>query len=542
MKSIMRNFSMVLLACLVSSCSSDTKETAAGTDFSQGVAHNTEILHSVYDVTYQDDTIIVSDDAMQYFQYASDDLTTLTFRKDAGPLLDLEKGKVTIFPLTALRRVTSWSEEGDSIIVNTEYAALTDAIKDGKIELTAKVSWQPGLRQTKLTSSTQRTWLPPISVFPTAHADDDIDLIDSISMKLPIKSLGLDLGMKLTPETTDKLKFEVTVKASKAFFRKSITRHDALLAYPPRTVNSFNWYGTNTVPDAGRTESDYSSGGAATNAVGGDPDSIPENSRSDAAGEAIFRGGVEALNPQAFGKISGHISGFTPTLRIRIEDSEVKHFLFRIDDLKGEAKLEGASLDSVVGTANLKIPLEIGIPLPVGGMPVELKLGAEFSFRPIVHTGTAKLCFDAKFDANTGVEFRDGNLTNSSAGLNRSLQTCSESETVAAGRITVGMGATAKFPSVSLSLFRDVVVPNVHIHFNGVINYEPGILSAQRACQSGKASVGAIIALKLKLFKILSMDKQAKLWETEKEWTCDKQLVERKFDKETGEKETVSDI
>jgi hypothetical protein len=84
-----------------------------------GRFHSVRVIKEKYEVVYQDDTVIVSEEAMRSLLSISEDQETLEFEGTARPLLNLQRGKVTIFPLTALRRVVSWQETGEKIIVET---------------------------------------------------------------------------------------------------------------------------------------------------------------------------------------------------------------------------------------------------------------------------------------------------------------------------------------------------------------------------------------------------------------------------------------
>jgi hypothetical protein len=80
-----------------------------------------------FEVTFSDDTVVVSADAVR--EVSGDH----TYVLDAEAAVDLEPGSVLLIPGTALRRVTGVEGSGGQVRVTTAFAALTDAIDDGDI-------------------------------------------------------------------------------------------------------------------------------------------------------------------------------------------------------------------------------------------------------------------------------------------------------------------------------------------------------------------------------------------------------------------------
>lgn len=552
------NLLLIGISMLLHGCGSDTPEVTRSPDqpdssatvsdkdiMAEGQFHTVRSVKEKYEVTYHDDTVIVSEEAMRSLVSISEDQETLEFEVAARSALNLQQGQVTIFPLTALRRVVSWRDAGEKIIVETEPALLTDAIKDADIELVTKVGWKVLTQQAVNTSGVSQTGPIRFRLMAEAYADDGgesptvdasrdgITWSDSISFSSKLGK-GLELKFKLKPESWDKLGFELVVNATKEFFKKSLTQPELDRTHRTEVVNAPNWFGANSM-DRPDPIPGYESGGYGDDYVGAlvDEPTDPELT-SPVSVDATFGGKAAVI------KATGSLSGFQNNLELAIDASALHDFSFVISHLKSEVKLEAASLNDIVGVANLKVPLQIAIPMRVGLIPVTLKVGADFSFRPIVHDGSAKLCFIVTHDGATGVRFKEGALSNQSDAQDRTLTTCPESETVSAGKITVGMGGTVKFPSISMAIFGNAIVPNVHVKLDGQTLYEPGIANAQPACQSGSATLAAIMGIKMS-FLGPDLERTAKLWESKKKWNCDDKVVATTFDRGTGEQTTVTD-
>lgn len=548
--------SILLILCIalqLQSCGSEeqgqeSKELDAAREpgtMAEGRFHSVRVVREKYEVVYQDDTVIVPDEAMRSLLSVSEDQETLEFEGAARSALNLQRGKVTIFPLTALRRIVSWQDTGEKIIVETEPALLTDAIKDADIELVTDIGWKVLTQQTVSTPGVGQTGPIRFRLMSEAYADgagesaavdasrDGLTWSDSITLSKKLGK-GLDLKFKLKPESSDKLSFDLSVSATQEFFKKSLTQSELDRTQRTEVVNASNWFGTNSL-DRPEPVAVNESGWYGDNIVGGPVDAPTDPELTGPVTLNATVGGKAAVI-----KASGFLSGFQNDLDVAIDASVLHDFSFVISDLKSEVKLEAASLNDIVGVANLKVPLEIAIPMRVGLIPVTLKIGAEFSFRPIVHDGSAKLCFMISHDGATGVRFSEGALSNQSDAQDRTLTTCPESETVSAGKITVGMGGTVKFPSISMAIFGNTVVPNVHVKLDGQTLYEPGIANAQPACQSGSATLAAIMALKMS-FLGAELERTAKLWESKKKWNCDDKVVTTTFDRGAGEQTTVSE-
>jgi hypothetical protein len=96
-------------------------------------------------VKYSKDTLLVEGDALAALTTRESKTHSYTFSKSkaAASHLVFERGKVLLIAGLALRRITEVSENGDSIVVKTEFASLADAIVEGKVGWKTKLSMSP---------------------------------------------------------------------------------------------------------------------------------------------------------------------------------------------------------------------------------------------------------------------------------------------------------------------------------------------------------------------------------------------------------------
>jgi hypothetical protein len=96
----------------------------------------------VYDVTYTPETVLFSPKAVaSSLKKVSADGVTYTFDASSSDAKKLHAGSVMLLSDLALARVTSATPTGDLLVVQTEPAALTDAIANGRIEATKRVDF-----------------------------------------------------------------------------------------------------------------------------------------------------------------------------------------------------------------------------------------------------------------------------------------------------------------------------------------------------------------------------------------------------------------
>lgn len=486
-----------------------------------------DVLTSRVEVDYVPEAHVVDEEVMAYFL---SDLEAppevLVFSREAKDRLGLQEGQVTVFPRVALRRVDSWREVDDTVEVQTSPALFTEAFENADIEVVSRINWRaPPGQGVQVAFGT-----PTLTLFPSAHAAEGAPW--SISRSLTLK--GVQVGLKLTPKSADRLEFEVTGKISKSAKMKSIVPAEALRAAPVQSVDYRGSYHPDTAWDNTRDGSgatgDTGPPTATTQVLDGEetPAYAPEPASSASGASGSLGATVGSV------KVSGHISGFEQALNLGVANRQLQDFEFKIRDLEGEVRLEGAGLSDAAGSFSLKLPLEVSIPLPTGIIPTRLKLGASLEMRPQVHTGSSKFCFKATFSGDSGFSYRDGGLKNESSAGSHRVGNCEEEETVSAGRLTVAFGANATVPQLSLQIFGNTLVPSMGLKYAGVTKYEPGILSARPACQAGSTDLAMVMNVVLD-FLGTQLSREAKLWQKKREWNCDGTVTESSYDRFSGE-------
>ena len=499
MRDLIKNLVVATVAGLcLAACGGETASTpeSSGDGFS-----TTTILKERYDVEYADGVAVVEDDTMAQLVSYDAGSGTLVFPSGAEKDLQFDVGQVVVFSKLTLGKIKAVRELGGNIEIETTPALLTDAYRNADIELEARVEWaQPR------TSSV----LPRFELIRNAVADESWSIGHKFSHK------GVEIDVKFTPKSADRLEFEINSKISKSSKMQAFTRAEAAAVSTVKEVRPDNWaVSTMDLLDLDSTP-EYSSG-------------LPEPDTGDRTHTVTPAGAVAAV------KASGHISGFVQALQINVRESSLEKFDFRIRELKGEMRVEGAGLTDAAGSFEVKMPLEYVIPVYVGPVPVAIKVGAAIKMTPQVHSGSSKFCFKASYDASTGLSFETGSLKNESNVRSRKAELCGREETVSAGPITVGFGASANFPEISLLIFGNTIVPSIALQTGGSTTYEPGILSALPACQAGKVDLQALIKVALSFLGV-SMEREHKLWQRKKEWKCDGTIEETTFDPVNGEK------
>ncbi|MDH3267487.1 MAG: hypothetical protein OEM46_01410 [Ignavibacteria bacterium] len=139
--------SLLLIAVIIFGCGGDGKENV------DKKGNIPEPDKSTYDVEYTDNTVVIEEDVMESFLSADKKSGVYMFTSDADDLLDLKPGKIVFFYDHSVRRVKSVAEQGDDIIVYTEYVTLNEVIKNGTIAWESEIDWssdQPEVKNASL--------------------------------------------------------------------------------------------------------------------------------------------------------------------------------------------------------------------------------------------------------------------------------------------------------------------------------------------------------------------------------------------------------
>ncbi len=100
-------------------------------------------VRTTYDVKYTAQTLVLDESATRALRSADPKAHRYTFDAAAlgGTLAKIKPRTVLLIPGQALRRVTRAERAGTELVVDTEYAALTDAIESGRIGWNAHLSF-----------------------------------------------------------------------------------------------------------------------------------------------------------------------------------------------------------------------------------------------------------------------------------------------------------------------------------------------------------------------------------------------------------------
>jgi hypothetical protein len=112
-----------------------------GDDTSDGDTFTNEIEEVVYDVTYNNDAVIVDDEGMADVISVSEDRKTVVLEAGSDTAEDLEEGDVVLIAQHTFGTVESIEEDGDEVEVTLGEANLADIIQDGEISWKDDIVW-----------------------------------------------------------------------------------------------------------------------------------------------------------------------------------------------------------------------------------------------------------------------------------------------------------------------------------------------------------------------------------------------------------------
>ena len=193
--------SLLIFLLLFSSCGSDSNNN----DFSEGfITPKTES----FSATTHENTKAVSKDVLNSLESYDATSGTYTFSKNADGIESLKPGSVVLFETHSLRKIKSVHEEGGKIIVQSEFARLTDYYKDAKISYSTPINWD-----NSTADATKMTFGQPIA---TIIKPIGLNMIGApqqeVNVELEREIRGWKVTFKLTPEAGNKLKIKLTAK------------------------------------------------------------------------------------------------------------------------------------------------------------------------------------------------------------------------------------------------------------------------------------------------------------------------------------------
>lgn len=163
-----------------------------------------------FEVTTQENTQAVPGSVMQFLESYDQKTGTYVFSKNTEVVEDLKAGTVVLFETHSLRKIKSVTKKGGKIVVESEFAMLTDYFKDAQINYSADINWgDPGA-----VSSTKMIVGQPIATMITPINGMNSGAITqagvSVSFDKTLK--GWKIKLKLAPEAGNKLKIELSAK------------------------------------------------------------------------------------------------------------------------------------------------------------------------------------------------------------------------------------------------------------------------------------------------------------------------------------------
>ena len=190
--SILKYISLIFILILLNSCGGEKSDK----DSTNRIPTPEK---STYDVEYTDNTYVADEEIME--SLISSDLKSgvYKFKSDADELLDLKPSEIVFFYGNSVRRVNAVAEEGNEIIVYTEYVTLNEAIKNGTIGWENKIDWSPEK------SEVQNASLIIDDAIFASETESELKLHFEGKLK------GWDLNLDLVPKD-NKLTIDLTAK------------------------------------------------------------------------------------------------------------------------------------------------------------------------------------------------------------------------------------------------------------------------------------------------------------------------------------------
>ena len=183
----------------------------------------------VYEVTYKPGVVVVDQATVgAALRDMSDDGATFTFDASAAGLDGLKPGAVVLVWGLALRKITSVDAQGTTLVVQTDPAALTDAIQDGTIKWDQAIDFTTGGSGNFVVSGGGPVLDDAGSaddggVLNDAAAVDDAGALDAAAPRRagtrpPLTTLGFTVGLKPGEESLsgkiDGYDYKLTFKPS----------------------------------------------------------------------------------------------------------------------------------------------------------------------------------------------------------------------------------------------------------------------------------------------------------------------------------------
>ncbi|MEP2937629.1 MAG: hypothetical protein ABJM06_09875 [Gilvibacter sp.] len=196
----LRPLSLLIFLLIISSCGSESEDGG----FSKGyIIPETES----FSATVRQNTQAISKGILTSLESYDTASGTYVFSKNANEIENLKPGTVVLFETHSLRKIKSVTSEGGKIIIQSEFARLTDYYKDAKISYSTPINWD-----NSTTATTKMTVGLPVATMVKSASVNMSGAQQGVSAEYKRELNGWKVNFKLTPEAGDKLKINLSAK------------------------------------------------------------------------------------------------------------------------------------------------------------------------------------------------------------------------------------------------------------------------------------------------------------------------------------------
>ena len=201
---------IIALLVIFNSCGSDKEKGNRESTFITPKAES-------FTATTHENTVAISKTVLNDLE--SYDVTTGTyvFSKNADGVEDLKPGTVVLFETHSLRKIKNVATDGGKLIVETEFAKLTDYFKDAKINYSTPINWgESTAANTSMTVGQPiATMIKPLSLQGGGVTEQEaIASVGEAGLHVQMEKEinGWKVGFILSPEAGNKLKVKINAE------------------------------------------------------------------------------------------------------------------------------------------------------------------------------------------------------------------------------------------------------------------------------------------------------------------------------------------
>jgi len=194
---------------LVTSCGNDSNKNFSETY----IIPDTESFSS----TTNENTELVSKSVMSSLESYDANTGRYVFSKKADVIEDLKPGTTVLFEAHSLRKIKSVTSDGGQLIVETEFARLTDYFKDAEINYSTAINWSESTAaNTKMTVGQPiATMIKPLALQSGGVTEQEgIASVgdEGLHVQMEKEINGWKVGFILSPEAGNKLKIKLSAE------------------------------------------------------------------------------------------------------------------------------------------------------------------------------------------------------------------------------------------------------------------------------------------------------------------------------------------